>query len=371
MGNLPIVKLTPALARHKVYAMKCATAPAITRYALVTNMLLLVSITPAADNGTGTQAVLYVSPKQDVGYLVCLDGSQSRGMNPMGTNDIYGIRNYRWQFGDGTPEQSSEYLPTVTHTFNKAGTYAILLTVTDFAHRTSGQTANVQVTTLPKVQAVKGDLTQAIRSLKGQPGIVAIPLGEFAPGTVNVPAGVIIEGAGVAQTRLRGVLFQVQADNVRITGLEIAGRNGNSWLYQHGCHNLYVDHCDMHGHGEATRIGQYASATFEENHIHDNDQGLGYGIEVTTGAYAMVRRNRFERNRHSIAGGGKSGHVLSEYESFPTGYDFLENQVRFEPQNHDVAVDMHPTGHGRVRITKNTFAEVSSAIGLKDGWGEI
>ena len=189
---------------------------------------------------------------------------------------------------------------------------------------------------------------------------------------IDVPGNVIIEGAGPSKTRLKGVSLYVKGDNTRITGVEIDGQGRNSWLNCYGRHNLLIDHCNIHHHIESTHIGEYASAIFEDNDIHDNDYaGLGYGIELGGGAYAMVRRNRFERNRHAIAAGGRSGSKPSEYVSFPTGYDFLENHVRHDPKNYDASIDMHPTGHGRVRIVKNTIEDVRYGIGMKDAWGEI
>ncbi len=247
-----------------------------------------------------------------MGYAVCFDASQSKGMNPLGKVDIFGIRIYTWDFADGTPRQSSAYLPTLTHTFTKSGTYAVTLTVTDFRGSVDRTKALVNVGALPRVSAVEGDLVATIRALNGKPGIIAIPSGAFSLASgaamIDVPGNVIIEGAGPSKTRLKSVSLYVKGDNMRITGVEIDGQGRNSWLNCYGRHNLLIDHCNIHHHVESTHIGEYASAIFEDNDIHDNDYaGLGYGIELGGGAYAMVRRNRFERNRHAIAAGGRSG----------------------------------------------------------------
>ncbi len=69
---------------------------------------------PPADSA---HAVLYVASEQNVGYAVSFDASQSKGTNPLGKVDIFGIKTYTWDFADGTPQQSSAYLPTLSHTF--------------------------------------------------------------------------------------------------------------------------------------------------------------------------------------------------------------------------------------------------------------
>lgn len=292
-------------------------------------------------------------------------------MNPLGEVDIFGIKTYTWKFGDGAPDESSAYLPTATHTFAKPGAYTVTLTVADFQGATDAISVSVNVGTLPKKVVVDGDIASAIRALNSKPGIISIPPGTFSPRPVNVPAGVIIEGTGPSKTRLVRARF-VAADNVRITGLELDGQGASRWLDLHHRHNLLVDHCETHHHEESARIGDYASATFEDNYIRDNgEKGLGYGLEVISGSYVMVRRNRFERNRHAIAGAGKSGNVPSEYVSFPTGYDFLDNDLRDTAHWQDQVVDMHPTGHGRIRICRNTIDGTKNGLGLLDGWGEI
>ena len=130
------------------------------------------------------------------------------------------------------------YLPTLTHTFTKSGTYAVTLTVTDF--RGSVDHTKALVKWGRKVVAVEGDLVAAIRALNGKPGIIAIPSGAFSLASgaamIDVPGNVIIERAGPSKTRLKSVSLHVKGDNMRITGVEIDGQGKNSWLNCYGPH---------------------------------------------------------------------------------------------------------------------------------------
>jgi PKD repeat protein len=320
------------------------------------------------------QAMIIAGAKQNVGYIVSLDGSQSNGVNPFGQVDMYGIKHYAWSFGDGTPDQASEYLTTVTHTFATAGSYSVRLTVTDHAGARASTSSVIEVGTLPRQTATGGDIAAAITALAGKPGIVTVPAGTFTLGAIDVPAGVIIEGAGAGRTKLVGVTFSTRGDSVRITGIEAdgVGKSDDNLFSHYRNKNLLVDHSDWHHYVQATSIADYATATLEDNVIHDHDYaGLGYGIQLAGGSWAMVRRNQFQRNRHSVAAGGKSGSTASEYVSMPTGYDLIDNSISGDAVNRDVTVDMHPTGHGRVRIVGNQFENVGYGIGLFDGWGEI
>jgi hypothetical protein len=73
----------------------------------------------------GARAVLYVGTEQNVGYAVGFDASQSKGTNPLGQVDSFGIESYAWDFADGTSPQSSAYLPTITHTLAMEGDHFV------------------------------------------------------------------------------------------------------------------------------------------------------------------------------------------------------------------------------------------------------
>jgi parallel beta-helix repeat protein len=349
--------------------------------AIIISCLLLVVVGLSSESAQSQaqtpEAVIHAGSQQNVGYTISIDCSQSTGRNPMGVEgDIFGIKTYTWDFGDGSEEQSGDYFNTITHVYDAPGAYTIHLEITDYFGESAEATTTITVGTLP-VAMVSGNNDAAIRSaidsLHGQPGIVSLPPGEYAisnPFTLH--SGMILEGAGPDQTRLinasGGYILTVSGDNVRITGLEFEGPIDHHAIYNGGYKNLYVDHCDMHGFKYANAITNFASATFEHNDIHDNPvSGYGYGIMVTSGAYVMVRNNEFSNNRHSIASGGKGAEP-----GWNTGYDFIHNHIEKDDNTaRDVAIDGHAGIHGRIRISDNLLENISYGIGLRDGWGEI
>jgi hypothetical protein len=335
-------------------------------------MLLFIGIGVASAAPT---AVIHVGSQQQVGYTVCIDGSQSTGRNPMGTDgDIFGIRTYTWNFGDGSPEVSGEYFGMITHVYNSAGTYNVMLKVVDHSGQSATTSTSITVGTLPKVTV--GDkstsaIKSAISSLNGKPGIVYLPAGSYPiTSTITIPANTIIEGAGMTKTQLYGggTIFSIGGNNVRITGLEIEGRDQYGGITCNNKNNFYIDHCDMHGFKCASQITRYSSAMYEHNYIHDNSVSTGYGIEVTTNAYLMVRYNELYNNRHSIAAGGRGAEP-----GWNTGYDCIFNHIyeKSYTGSRDVPLDAHSGTHGRVRISDNVFENMPYAIGLRDCWGEI
>jgi PKD repeat protein len=98
------------------------------------------SITKSVTIGQGAlpTAVILSSPSAPtVNQTVNFNGSSSRPA-PGRT-----IRSYDWDFGDGTTGSG----PTVQHAYSAAGTYSVLLTVTDDAGRVATATTNVSVAT--------------------------------------------------------------------------------------------------------------------------------------------------------------------------------------------------------------------------------
>ena len=358
----------------------------------------------SADATSAPAAIIHVSPQIQTGYQVVFDGadSWSRG-NKYGHHrdatqqeidtfqDRYEIASFDWDFGDGN-QASGEYFNTVTHVFNSPGTYTVTLTVTDYAGRTAQTTQSVIVTDLPTV-TVNGntdvDIQTAIDSLGGVPGIVFIPSGEYTISTaIRIAANTIIMGQGQTQPRLYnstgGYVFVSWGNNVRVSNLEIYGDGynyipGQPYAYAYhglglGYKNAYVDNNHIHHLNFANVLSPFgvfnATATFENNNIHHNHKpGYGYGIAVWQESYAMIRNNTFSHNRHSVASNGfKADNELSN-----TGYDALYNILDGEsdvPQK-NAGIETHATVHGRVRIVGNIFRNMSYAIGLRDGWGEI
>ena len=96
------------------------------------------SQTLTVGQGAVPTAVIITSPSSPVvGQQINFNASTSRPA-PGRT-----IRSYEWDFGDGTRGGG----PTVTHAYASAGTYVVLLTVTDDAGRISTTTTSVTVGT--------------------------------------------------------------------------------------------------------------------------------------------------------------------------------------------------------------------------------
>jgi hypothetical protein len=160
---------------------------------------------------------------------------------------------------------------------------------------------------------------------------------------LEVPAGVTLAsdrghngspGALLTSDALKTpVMIRATGPDVRITGLRIQGPNpkrhlehhrrafgpggdGHSYYYkfptQRGistAHDaLEVDNCDISGFGHAAVF----LSDGDRHHIHHNFihhcqyNGLGYGISHDT-ASSIIEFNRFDWNRHSIAGTGRPG----------------------------------------------------------------
>jgi PKD repeat protein len=327
-------------------------------------------------------AILYVGTQQNVGYTFCVDGSDSHSASTDHFTNKDEITTFIWDFGDGTPVEQGEYLNTHTHSYTQYGTYTITLTVVDKNGLTDIATTQVIVTDLPKV-TVSGNTTSsislAISQLNGQPGIVYIPAGDYKRDEeVNIPTGVILEGAGSDKTRIyttssTGGMFNIDGNNVRFTGLKMEGFSTDPQTSQksiaidvyNGKKNFYIDHSEWLAFASAVNIKWYSSATIEYCYIHHNTKnGAGYGVLVAGEAYAMIRYNELGNCRHVVAGGGCSN------EACPTRYDFIYNHVQghgdVEQKGH--VMDMHTPGHGRMRFDYNLFEDVNGVIGLRDGY---
>jgi hypothetical protein len=345
-------------------------------------VLLGYTHTLAAD--TSPIAVLHVGSEQNVGYTVSVDGSESYGNSddPFTVKDQ--IVDFHWDFGDGSPSENGELLNTHTHVFTEPGTYTITLTVTDVAGVSHSTSAQVHVGVLPKV-TVSGNttsaITAAVEQLNGQPGIVHLPPGDYAyDGTVDVPEGAIIEGAGSDQTRIYtsfadGFFFYVTGDNVRFSKLKLEGfstigstdHTTMAILAYSGNKNIYIDHCEMLGFNTAVSFRSGSTGTIESNVIHHNTRnGYGYGLLVGSEAYAMVRQNEMGNNRHSItsAGCGEGGCTAC-----PTRIDFIGNHIEGyeDVEQKGYQFDTHAGIYGRIRILNNTFENLRGGISFRDG----
>jgi hypothetical protein len=163
---------------------------------------------------------------------------------------------------------------------------------------------------------------------------VEIELGYFPDSpSIEVPAGVTLasdrgvdgsKGARLHADKKPGSDWQGSDtirvhDDARITGLRIEGPTPDREMNWLGDDHDYTDGIDI-GDSSGVEIdnnevygwphGAVSGGNpvhVHHNYIHDNDQsGLGYGV---SGAHwdSTVEYNRFERNRHAVAGSGGAG----------------------------------------------------------------
>jgi len=366
-----------------------------------TTQFTLTSVEPVSSDVT---AVINAPTKVNTGYSVSLDATQSTGWNRNGEIDNYGIENYEWSFGDGTPPVTTAYGAMVSHTYTTADPYMIFLKVTDSRGGINYASKLIEVSTLPvqTVTAFTDEAVQAAVTSLNTNGIVHLPAGTYLfDRQVQLRDGIVIEGEGrdktiITQPGGSGKAFTLGGNNTRITGLKVMNISDDTvWpvaiemsvANRHGYKNLYVDSCEFE-HMQQVIKGTYlasganltgASAFFENNVIHNNDYpGMGYGFSSEMGSYTVAKNNTFYTNRHSVEGGGRSGGSSNNYVyiSYKSGYDLIGNT--FEGPNSprgnnsiDVASDMHMSGRGRIRIVDNTYKNIKYGIGLHDGWGEI
>jgi hypothetical protein len=109
---------------------------------------------------------------------------------------------------------------------------------------------------------------------------------------------------------------------------------GTVWV-----HDNYIHH------------NQHPSSNYCGETLIDGDgHAAGYGVEVSDGAYALIERNVFDWNRHSIAGNGKTG----------TGYLAYRNLIL-------------ANGGVHFRCLDKTGGEIAFGLGLLNpfSWGEF
>ncbi len=195
---------------------------------------------------------------------------------------------------------------------------------------------------------------------------------------ITIPGGVTLAsgrgrdgspGALITADRRASRLFQVYEDDVRITGLRFRGHrvgyhdpDGYVWddasLAIRAYGDCEVDNCELYGWTHAgVGIGQHGSdpvdsaAHVHHCSFHDNMmEGLGYGVVVYRGD-PLIEYNYFDRNRHSIAGGGQEGC------SYEARYNIQG------PTNLLFGFEMHSPGGERIDVHHNTFELVERRDG--------
>lgn len=108
-------------------------------------------------------------------------------------------------------------------------------------------------------------------------------------------------------------------DGARITGLRIEGPTPDKEMNWLGADHDYTDAIDVGGASDVeidnnevygwpqSAISGGDPVHVHHNYIHDQDQsGLGYGVSSSQWD-SVIEYNRFERNRHAVAGSGEAG----------------------------------------------------------------
>jgi VCBS repeat protein len=178
-------------------------------------------------------------------------------------------------------------------------------------------------------------------------GLASIPV---APGVRIIGDRTkVAKGPRIFTTTFPSILLAVgsrsgpASDNVRISGIRFDGgepadptasvdtSDANGIEVFSGQH-VEIDHDEFHSWRGAAidvedfdgRINRDNAATVwvHDNFIHDNQHptidgvgdalfgdhhGAGYGVSLNNGAYALIEKNVFDRNRHSVTGDGRPG----------------------------------------------------------------
>jgi hypothetical protein len=179
-------------------------------------------------------------------------------------------------------------------------------------------------------------------------------------------------GYGLQKTHL----ISAGGSGVRVSGIRIEGPDtapDSPWRWcRVGIYSEYpgleVDNSEISGWSYAAVLLQNTadsgsagdpmrkSAYIHHNHIHHNQQnGLGYGIDVGGGSEALIEANLFDSNRHCIA---SEGYAKDGYEA---RYNIItENSPAWWSHNFDMHADPDTSGSERpagniVLIHHNTF----------------
>ena len=191
--------------------------------------------------------------------------------------------------------------------------------------------------------------------------------------SIPIREGVTLAGGRTARepgpllyTTIRpNVLFEIAGDNVRISGLRIEGpdhsrivpedeepnkgigiRNinhvnveiSNNEIYGWSQAAVRVDDCDGN---EGCPSGGWmrpsenpTEVRIHDNYIHHNQRAgrEGYGVSINYGAYASIKRNVFDWNRHAIKG---EGELVANDPLSGAGYAAYSNLVLQNGGYHD------------------------------------
>jgi hypothetical protein len=154
---------------------------------------------------------------------------------------------------------------------------------------------------------------------------------------------------------LVGDEWQGLSPGVRISGIRLDGGAGSDasnkvGISVRGSHNVEIDHSEFYGWGRAaieiigtsvdidSRSNRAAatSVRVHDNYIHDNQAPKGYGVSLGR-AYALIEKNVFFNNRHSVVGDGTAhtGYlVYRNLELNSNGYAQSEPRMIMYPHYH-------------------------------------
>ena len=193
----------------------------------------------------------------------------------------------------------------------------------------------------------------------------------------NGSLGALIYVKGIRPKGLGDTLFFIDGDSVRVTGIRLRGPDifvglcGDCMPVSKGIlcdtHNyLEVDNCELWGWshyalGMKNSIGDY----IHHNYIHDCLRfGYGYGVSHDGFTQTIIEANKFNSNRHSIAGSGSGGQNYEAIYNIVGACTYKENQA-FD-MHHDVNTCF---AGNTILINHNTFllsqASLSNAVKIR------
>jgi len=393
-----------------------------------------------ANNTPEPVAKINLASKQQIGYPVSMTATTSKGVNRKGEYDRFGIKKFKWEITgpNYTKTFESSYYAHIAPIMpsKTEETYRVKLTVTDYANRTAIAEKDFTSTNFQVLNIPQKDYADICKTITEQyvwpnktniPTIYKLPKGVYqCSRIIEVKDNAIFEGQGTDETTgtvLRkasgnDATFVIFGANTRITNLRLKGWR-LSYTTNEGktiaegpdrplafyakvnniAHNIYVDHIEIDGCGEANRSYGKNTFVFDKNVVHNCDSdGSGYGAQAGGGDYMIIKNSKYYNNRHSIVAAGTTGSCTKDqqaqikadftnktpgnihctgapYWAANTGYDVINNTFTISDKGDvstaDAVIDSHMSARGRLRITGNTFDKVYSAFGIHEGWGEV
>jgi hypothetical protein len=203
---------------------------------------------------------------------------------------------------------------------------------------------------------------------------------------IVVPAQVTISGGGGEFGAGGALLYTNQLDTmplfraggpgVRFTGIRLRGPDPDIGATPYGepvsqginashADNLQVDHSELSGWAHAAVALDFSRRAYvHRNSMHHNRRtGLGYGVVLIHDADALIERNRFDANRHSIAATGRAGI------SYHARYNLVgatRNGHAYDMHGEDEADDNgSPNAGDRMDIHHNSFLGTAQGIVIR------